>query len=376
MTFNLDKLFGDEDETSPGSIGGKIKRIRELHGWTQKELGIRCGFPVNSADVRIRQYETGKKIPRDAVLKSIAAALEIDECALYDANLIPYNRLYQALFDIEDFHGLHPVKKPDGMYLEFNGDTYLGIRTFKHDFDSFLEKWYEMYQKSLPNESDTEKEIEEKIKEYTLWRYAYPMNSARETSEQLNNMRKMHRLQVEMDELNAKMKSKSEFDRIDSVISDKLYYARSNFLGMTSISVFLYQIVKLVRLGVTIEHYSPENSTEKDYDHIHIISLKTEEINKDNVALEDIAELFCEIEFLQKKGINISRHITSNTNELFLSFKVVASQYEYFKALDICWDNISEIKGSIIEGIEGGDFYQVHINAINKAINDNDVKLK
>jgi hypothetical protein len=31
---------------------------------------------------------------------------------------------------------------------------------------------------------------------------------------------------------------------------------------------------------------------------------------------------------------------------------------------------------STIEGIEGGDFYQVHINAINKAINDNDVKLK
>ena len=375
MNINFDKLFGDEDNTSPGSIGGKIKRIRELRGWTQKDLGIKCGFPENSADVRIRQYESGKKIPRDTVLKTIAEVLEIDKLALYDANLIPYNRLYQALFDIEDFHGLHPVKKPDGMYLEFNGETYLGIRTYKHDFDSFLEKWYEMYQRSLPNESDTEKDIENKKKEYTLWRYAYPMNSAKETSEQLNNLRKMRRLQAEMDELNAKMQSKSEFERIDSIISEELYNAKSDYLGMDSISAFIKQIVLLARLGISIDHYSPENTTEIDYDHIHIISLKTLEITKENEYLKDIAQLFCEIEFLQKKGINISRHITSNNKELFLSFKVVASQYEYFKALDLCWDNIISIKGSIIKGFEDGDFFKVHYDAIQKTIKENDIKI-
>ena len=47
----------DTGSISPGSIGGKIKKYRELRGWTQKELGIRCGFTESTADVRIAQYE-------------------------------------------------------------------------------------------------------------------------------------------------------------------------------------------------------------------------------------------------------------------------------------------------------------------------------
>ena len=58
-------MFGgggkNDDYVSPGSIGGKIKRIREHLGLTQKQLGLRCGFSENTADVRIRQYESTKK---------------------------------------------------------------------------------------------------------------------------------------------------------------------------------------------------------------------------------------------------------------------------------------------------------------------------
>ena len=54
----------DNDFISPGSIGAKIKKIREYRGLTQKILGIRCGFSDATADVRIGQYEKNKKTPR------------------------------------------------------------------------------------------------------------------------------------------------------------------------------------------------------------------------------------------------------------------------------------------------------------------------
>ena len=47
---------------SPGSLGQKIKKIRMLRRYTQKELGVMCGFSLSSADVRIAQYEKNKKI--------------------------------------------------------------------------------------------------------------------------------------------------------------------------------------------------------------------------------------------------------------------------------------------------------------------------
>ena len=72
-------LYDSKPFVSPGSIGGKIKKYRELRGWTQKELGLRAGFAESSADVRIAQYEKNKRIPKENVLKDIAVALGIDE---------------------------------------------------------------------------------------------------------------------------------------------------------------------------------------------------------------------------------------------------------------------------------------------------------
>ena len=51
-----------ENWVSPGSLGQKIKKIRMLRKYTQKELGVMCGFSFSSADVRIAQYEKNKKI--------------------------------------------------------------------------------------------------------------------------------------------------------------------------------------------------------------------------------------------------------------------------------------------------------------------------
>ena len=105
MLFDKIGFFDSKSNVSPGSIGGKIKRFRELRGWTQKELGLRAGFSESTADVRIAQYEKNKRVPKENVLKDIAYALEIDETALLilknKATRIPSDKKNTAVFDIK-----------------------------------------------------------------------------------------------------------------------------------------------------------------------------------------------------------------------------------------------------------------------------------
>lgn len=191
---------------SPGSIGGKIKRIREHRGWTQKELGVRCGFSESTADVRIRQYESNKKVPREKALKVIADALEIDDCSLYDADFLVKDRACHALFDLEDFHGLHPVKINGRYYLEFSGPTLLQKNSIHElENESFLRKWAEEREKWLPERRDTEEETIEKRKQYDLWRYEYPRNVAKETTERLKLRQKKARLEQELKAVNEEL---------------------------------------------------------------------------------------------------------------------------------------------------------------------------
>ena len=148
-----------ENWVSPGSLGQKIKKIRMLRKYTQKELGVMCGFSFSSADVRIAQYEKNKKIPREKILKDMCNALGVGEGALIHADMLSYQEMFYALFDMEDFHGLRPVKKEDGYYLKFDSDSII---------NDFLEEWYKMYRKYPSPRGDDEEE------KYTLCRYEYP----------------------------------------------------------------------------------------------------------------------------------------------------------------------------------------------------------
>ena len=48
------------------AIGERIHFFRTLRGMTQKYLGTSIGFSESQADVRIAQYETGKRNPKEA----------------------------------------------------------------------------------------------------------------------------------------------------------------------------------------------------------------------------------------------------------------------------------------------------------------------
>jgi len=49
------------------TFGRKLKHLRQKNHLTQKELGIALGFPEDSADIRIAQYEADARKPRDEI---------------------------------------------------------------------------------------------------------------------------------------------------------------------------------------------------------------------------------------------------------------------------------------------------------------------
>ncbi len=68
------------------TFGRKLKHLRQKNHLTQKELGIALGFPEDSADVRIAQYEADARKPRDEILAKMAKILPVlSEPREYDA---------------------------------------------------------------------------------------------------------------------------------------------------------------------------------------------------------------------------------------------------------------------------------------------------
>ena len=57
------------------AIGERIRFFRNLRGMTQKYLGVLMGFPEKSADIRMAQYESGSRTPKDDLTNSLAQAL-------------------------------------------------------------------------------------------------------------------------------------------------------------------------------------------------------------------------------------------------------------------------------------------------------------
>ena len=151
------------------AIGERIRYIRNLRGMTQKYLGMAIGFDEKTADVRMAQYESGTRTPKEKMVVDIATALDVCPQALTVPDIDNYIGLTHTLFALEDLYGIK-INSIDGELCltldKSKGATYLSM------FDIF-HAWHEMAVKLKNNEITKE--------EYDAWRYNYP----RGKSEQL-----------------------------------------------------------------------------------------------------------------------------------------------------------------------------------------------
>jgi transcriptional regulator with XRE-family HTH domain len=144
------------------AIGERIHFFRTKRGMTQKYLGKLLGFPDNSADVRLAQYETGTRTPKTNLTASMAQILEVSPQALAVPDIDSYISLMHTLFCLEDRYGVQ--------ISENDGEVCLKVDV-RHGKDAaclheMLCAWQEQVAKLSAREITKE--------DYDRWRYHYP----------------------------------------------------------------------------------------------------------------------------------------------------------------------------------------------------------
>lgn len=159
------------------TLGEKIRTLRSARGLTQKELGIMCGFPESTADVRIRQYESNKKVPKKDILNTLSLALNIDMEALFDTPFFNQYGIYHLLFDLENTYGLHPVNVNGKIMLELDGISLDSTRTVGENWDEFLNTWLRKRDEyEIDRYRYNQTNNKENVDAYRIWQAIYPLN--------------------------------------------------------------------------------------------------------------------------------------------------------------------------------------------------------
>jgi transcriptional regulator with XRE-family HTH domain len=159
------------------AIGERIKYIRNLRGMTLKWLGMVIGFDEKNADVRMAQYESGTRTPKEKLISDLANALDVSTHALTVPDIDSNIGLMHTLFALEDLYGFK-INSIDGELCltldKSKGNTYLSM--FK-----MLNAWQQEAEKLKNGEITKE--------EYDAWRYTYPEMEAERTKAALDARR-------------------------------------------------------------------------------------------------------------------------------------------------------------------------------------------
>ncbi len=121
MDFNMDREY-----IADITLGERLKFIRHFRKMTQKELGIACGFPEESADVRIRHYEMNRYVPKQDMIQRLASALRCSAYALcsFNNDILSITELLLWLHEIRTMQVIKFNMKPDSPYKTYLQPIY------------------------------------------------------------------------------------------------------------------------------------------------------------------------------------------------------------------------------------------------------------
>lgn len=144
------------------AIGERIRFIRNLRGMTQKRLGMLVGFPEKTADIRMAQYESGTRTPKEELVNLLAATLDVSPLALNVPGIDSQTGVMHTFFAMEDLYGLEIDKSGDDIFI------HLDCNRNPHSL-SLLESFYAWQQQSEKYRTGIITK-----EEYDAWRYNYP----------------------------------------------------------------------------------------------------------------------------------------------------------------------------------------------------------
>lgn len=159
------------------AIGQRIKFFRKRKGMTQKQLGELLGFKGRTSDVRMAQYESEARVPKQDLVNMMADILGVAPKALTVPDIDTHFGLLHTLFALEDIYGLKISEKEGEVCLSLDHD----ITPLLSDVDTMLRAWQK--QSAMLESGEISRE------EYDEWRYTYPKQ---ETFQYKMKQRKKH----------------------------------------------------------------------------------------------------------------------------------------------------------------------------------------
>lgn len=149
------------------ALGYKLKNIRVFRGMTQKELGLAVGFNNKTADVRIAQYESGTRVPKERIAYAMAKALNINPDYLMGPS--PYT-IEEIMYSLINMDERNVVELEAEERLDKDGDPYKHINISLPHLSTFLAEWYDKKEELKKGEITQEEYYEWKIN----WPYSMP----------------------------------------------------------------------------------------------------------------------------------------------------------------------------------------------------------
>ena len=144
------------------AIGQRIKFFRNRKGMTQKQLGEMLGFLGKTSDVRMAQYESEARIPKQELVKKMAGIFDVSTHALTVPDIDTYIGLMHTLFALEDMYGLK--------IGEIDGEICLHLDKSDYSTYSSMLKMFGTWQQQAAKLENSEISKEQ----YDEWRYKYP----------------------------------------------------------------------------------------------------------------------------------------------------------------------------------------------------------
>lgn len=133
---------------------------------TQKELGLAIGFNERTADVRMPQYESGTRVPKEGIIIKIAEVLKANPDYLMAPAIDKTEEIIYSLIYLDE---LNQLKMEAEDYTSSEGDEYRKIKMSLTYLDNYLEEWYE--KKKTLEQGDISQE------EYYEWKINWPDSS-------------------------------------------------------------------------------------------------------------------------------------------------------------------------------------------------------
>ena len=143
------------------AIAERINYLRNKCGMTMKYLGQRLGYAEKSADVRVAQYESGNRRPKEDTIHALAEIFDVAPAALDVPDIDSYIGIMHTLFVLEDQYDLSADLIDGEPVLRF------GTAIKKRDFLwNLFTSWAAEAARYRSGEISKE--------EYNTWRYHYP----------------------------------------------------------------------------------------------------------------------------------------------------------------------------------------------------------